>query len=231
MFNFTHSMYDNISTNTYKIKYSSNKRTIIVLLMFLNSWCANFIAKIKWKNRFQDDSKNRCLITVDGTDFRIQEPYPWEKDRNRFFYSHKFKGPGLRYEIGVCIKTGHLVWFHGPFPCGKFSDLKIYNLKLKHCLLIGERVIADQGYKGEPTVCTKLQAKNENHRKSMAVCRARHETINRRFKQFQCLQQTWRHDRCKHEHVFQAVITLTQIELENGHPAFQVKCYTDVVNY
>ena len=187
--------------------------------------------KILWENRFQDDTKNRCLITVDGTDFRIQEPYPWEKEFNRFFYSHKFKGPGLRYEVGICIKTGYLVWFHGPFPCGKFADLTIYNLKLKHSLLRGERVIADQGYKGEPTVCTKLDAKNESHRKSMALCRARHETINRRFKQFKCLQQTWRHNRTKHVHAFTAVVTLTQIELENGHPAFQVCSYTDVINY
>ena len=137
----------------------------------------------------------------------------------------------MRYEIGVCIKTGHLVWFHGPFPCGRFADLTIYNLKLKHCLLPGERVIADQGYKGEHTVVTKLQAKNEDHKKSMAICRARHETINRRFKQFQCLQQIWRHARIKHEHAFMAIITMTQIELENGHPAFQVHSYIDIVSF
>ena len=170
-------------------------------------------------------------MTVDGTDFRIQEPHPWEQDRNRRFYSHKFKGPGLRYEIGICIKTGHLVWFHGPFPCGAYSDLKIYNLKLKHCLHPGEKVIADQGYKGEYSICTKIDAKNESHKKSMSICRARHETINRRFKCFQCLQQIWRHDRAKHEFVFMAVATIVQIELENSRPPFQVTSYSDIVTF
>jgi len=92
-------------------------------------------------------------------------------------------------------------------------------------------VIADNGYKGEITVVTKLQAKNESHRKSMAICRARHETINRRFKAFQSLQQVWRHDRAKHEHVFLSVVVISQIELGNGHPPFQVTTYSDVIRF
>ena len=48
------------------------------------------------------DPGQRCKITVDGTDFRIQEPGPF----NLKWYSHKLKWPGLHYEIGVCIKTG-----------------------------------------------------------------------------------------------------------------------------
>ena len=177
------------------------------------------------------DTKNRCLVTVDGTDYRIREPYPWRRDRNRKFYSHKFKGPGLRYELGICIKTGHIVWYHGPFPCGAFPDLKIFQLKLKVCLRLGEKVIADKGYKGDQSVCTPLDSKNEEHEKSMAICRARHETINRRLKQWQCLQQVWRHDRDKHELVFQAVCSLTEIELENTRPPFQVTTYHDVINF
>ena len=171
------------------------------------------------------------MITVDGTDYRIQEPYPWRSDINRKFYSHKFKGPGLRYEIGICIKTGHIVWYHGPFPCGAFPDLKIFRLKLKECLLPGEKVIADQGYKGEFRVCTKLNAEDEIHKKSMSVARARHETVNRRLKQWQSLQQIWRHDRSKHEHVFQSVCVLTQIEFENHRPPFQVHSYNDIMKF
>ena len=50
------------------------------------------------------DPGQRCKITVDGTDLHIQEPAPF----NLKLYSHKFKGPGLHYEIGVCIKWGGL---------------------------------------------------------------------------------------------------------------------------
>jgi hypothetical protein len=60
-------------------------------------------------------------MTLDGTDFRIHEPQPFD----RKWYSHKFKGPGVRYEVGVCIQTGHMCWVNGPYPCGEWTDLKI----------------------------------------------------------------------------------------------------------
>ena len=40
------------------------------------------------------DPGQRCKITVDGTDFRIQEPAMFDPK----WYSHKFRGPGLRYK-------------------------------------------------------------------------------------------------------------------------------------
>jgi hypothetical protein len=58
-------------------------------------------------------------MTVDGTDFKIQEPSPF----SRTWYSHKFKGPGFRYKVAVGIQTGDIVWTHGPFACGMFPDI------------------------------------------------------------------------------------------------------------
>ena len=46
-----------------------------------------------------NDIGNRCLITLDGTDVSINEPSPF----NNKWYSHKLNGPGLRYEVGICI--------------------------------------------------------------------------------------------------------------------------------
>ena len=78
--------------------------------------------QIKFKNgHLIADPNQRCKITVDGTDFRIQEPIPF----NPKWYSHKFKGPGLRYEVAICIKTGCIVWVIGPFPAGEWPDRKI----------------------------------------------------------------------------------------------------------
>ena len=57
---------------------------------------------------------------VDGTDFWIQEPMPF----NPKWYSDKFKGPGLCSEIGVCIKTRWIVWVTRPFPAGEWLDHK-----------------------------------------------------------------------------------------------------------
>ena len=64
-----------------------------------------------------------CFVTVDGTDFRIMEPIPLNKD----WFSHKFKGPGLRYEIAVSIRKGHTVSINGPFPAGAYPDRRIFN--------------------------------------------------------------------------------------------------------
>ena len=118
--------------------------------------------------------------------------------------------------MAICILTGFIVWYHGPFPCGAFPDIKIFRLKLKDNLHPGERVIADMGYKGDHAVCTKMDAKTEAHKKSMSIARARHETINRRLKQWQALSQVWRHERSKHVLVFEAIAALTELELENG---------------
>ena len=80
---------------------------------------------------------------MDGTDFQINEPTPFD----RKWYSHKFNGPGVRYEIGISIATGHIVWVNGPFCCGRWPDIKIAKKHLVKRLDRHERVIADSGYR------------------------------------------------------------------------------------
>jgi hypothetical protein len=46
---------------------------------------------------------NKVLVTLDGTDMPVEMTFS-EK-----FMSHKFKGNGLKYEVGVCIATGHVI--------------------------------------------------------------------------------------------------------------------------
>jgi hypothetical protein len=60
-------------------------------------------------------------MTVDGTDFWVYEPTPFDTQ----WYSHKINGPALRYEVAVCIKkTGWIVWIN-PFQLelGQISTL------------------------------------------------------------------------------------------------------------
>ena len=40
-------------------------------------------------------------------------------------FSEKFNGPALKYEVGVCIATGHIVWVNGPFM-GAEADVTIF---------------------------------------------------------------------------------------------------------
>ncbi len=69
------------------------------------------------------DVLNDCTMTVDGTDFRI--PHEGAATKGNAFASHKYAGKSaLRYELGVDILAGNLVWIHGPYPAGKYTDIK-----------------------------------------------------------------------------------------------------------
>lgn len=72
----------------------------------------------------------------------VYEPTPFETK----WYSHKVNGPGVRYNVEICIASGHIEWVHGPFPCDAYSDLKIFLLRMKEALSSGENVLADGGY-------------------------------------------------------------------------------------
>lgn len=75
------------------------------------------------------------------------EPFPF----HRKWFSHKLKKAGVRYEVAVSIKTRNICWINGPFPSGSFLDLSIFRNDLKSNLLNSEKVIADKGYRGDPS--------------------------------------------------------------------------------
>jgi len=78
--------------------------------------------KIDWENRRNVEDLWAAISSADGTDFRIYEPKPF----NAKLYSHTFKCPGLRYEVGIRIRFGQIVWVHEPFPCGQYPDVTIF---------------------------------------------------------------------------------------------------------
>ena len=61
------------------------------------------------------DVGNDCLMSIDGTDFRVEQQGP--EVRGNPFDSHKFAGQSaLRYELDVDILMGNLVLVAGPTP-------------------------------------------------------------------------------------------------------------------
>ena len=88
------------------------------------------------------------------------------------WYSHKFRGPGLRYEVGLCIRTGHIVWAYGGLPCGEWPDLKLARNVFIHCLLPNEKALADKGYRDQNFF---ENPNGDPHKKTIL---ARHETVN-----------------------------------------------------
>ena len=165
------------------------------------------------------------MCTVDGTDFQIMEPSPFSPQ----WYSHKFKGPGVRYEVALSINGGDIVHINGPFACGSNPDITIFRKRLINKLDHGEKVEADRGYRGEPDfIRVPADYQSTRHKEQKCRARARQETVNRRFKQFGALKQVFRHhvsfeDMSLHKTVFEAVVVLTQIDIDCGNKLFAVE--------
>ena len=164
-----------------------------------------------------------CLAVVDGTDFRIQEPEPF----NRRWYSHKFQGPGVRYEVATCIQTGWIVWINGPFPCGRFPDQVIACRAVNHVLDEGEKYLSDGVYNnGCKPHCETPTGHNNFDQRMKQKARSIHETVNGRFKRFGILVQIYRHNLLKHGYVFRAIANITQLGIMYEEPV-AVTWYND----
>lgn len=92
---------------------------------------------------------------------------------------------------------------------------------------LGERVEADDGYRGDPTTlrvpADVLTRQNEEADSMQKRVQGRHETVNARFKKFSILKERYRHDITQHGYVFRAVAVLVQISLQNGDPLYNVE--------
>ena len=179
--------------------------------------------KIKWKYdgiHLQDD-ETIFIGTVDGVHFRVEEP---RTEPDAIWYSHKFEGPGVGYELALDINENKIIWINGPFPAGN-TDLQIFRDNgngLKYMIPIGKKMIADRGYCGEPDLSTPNTLDGEDLKLFKRRARARHENLNRRLKEYRILSERFRHDLGKHKMVFEAVCVVVQYDIENERPLFQV---------
>ena len=186
--------------------------------------------KILLHNRFRYDNGSLAKLTVDGSDFRTY----LHGNNAALWFSHKYKGPGIRYEIAIAIQTGDICHTGGPFPAGQWPDIKIFRSCLKQKLVrenrfCREKVEADKGYAGEPFwICLpdELGGGEARQKSAKGRARTRHETVNRRFKQWKSLGGTFRHGIERHGKVFNAIAVITQIDIRTGNPPFQVEYRT-----
>jgi len=162
---------------------------------------------------------SKCLITVDGTDFMINEPSP----RDEKWYSEKFEHAGLTYEVGICLQTGWIVWVNGPFAAGEWNDIAIARCDLHEMLDRREMYVADKGYKdsnGWALAPTVFRRSRPQH--LLATARARHEDVNGCFKEFGILRNCFDLHRTKHGRVFRACAEITQAKIQLERTTFQV---------
>jgi hypothetical protein len=187
---------------------------------------------ITLQNRFhQWDQKSVCLMSVDCTHCPINEPWPFDPK----WYSEKSNGPGLTYEVAVCIQTGWIVWVNGPFPAGT-GDATIFKANLKHELADEEGVEVDKGYSGDHSMKNNLVNKSRSERSQKNKVRARHEIVNSRIKIFSVLQCYFRHLKPrdamirKHEHCFKTCAVVAQLKFKAGETIFNPTYDVDYSN-
>ena len=157
-------------------------------------------------------------VSVDGTDFSLAYG-----SNDRRLHCYKFKGPGLRYEVAVCLRTSDIVWISGPHFPGLYNDLQIFRMELINMLEEHERVEADDGYIGEcprKCKCPRGISRKEDRTRMNQRQRNRQETVNERFKNWGCMKKKFRHSFAKHCVCFQCVAILSQLAIEYGEELF-----------
>jgi hypothetical protein len=94
----------------------------------------------------------------------------------------KHNGPGIKYEVGICIRTEHNVWINGPFPAGN-----IYQDGLMLQLADWELVECDTGLQGCDRARIPDEAITIGESKQKSVVRGRHKNTNGNLKVFNAL--------------------------------------------
>lgn len=168
--------------------------------------------QIIWEKRFDGvDPEKNCFTSLDGVDFKIVDPKPLEHKR---WFSPKLRCAGLRYEIGLNVETGDIVWAYGGHPCGVYSNLQLARKKYVKSVGAGEKTMAAKGYKDE----TYFILPNAENRTLHKLVMSRHEIVKTRLKHFRILKDDFRHSLDKHQMVFHAVVNVTQLMLQNSQP-------------
>jgi DDE superfamily endonuclease len=129
----------------------------------------------------------------------------------------------LAYELVLHIRTHKLLWVSGPYEAG-MPDIEMARQPGGILTKIpeGKKIIADKAYRGEPE---KLTCPNLHDSLQVASfkarARARHETFNKRIKDYQITRQEFRHSHGKHKIAFEAVCVLVQYDVDIN-PLFEV---------
>ena len=168
--------------------------------------------KIVWDKqaKFTDGAKI-FSITTDGVDFKRWEPkhprYPIDKKQ----CSHKFKSAGYRYLVCISVQTGHCVKISPPFPAST-HDMVIFFKCVKPFLRWEDGVIGGKAFGSSRPDEFHMSRPNTQDEQELAKfksrARCRHESFNKRMKNFASMDHTWRLTTDQHRQAF-TVVALT----------------------
>ena len=135
-------------------------------------------------------------MDVDGTDCRVPNQPEDEFGPPSSWISFKFRKAANRFEVVTSILTGLICCIAGPYRAGKYNDITIFRIGglkrlLREC---GEKTEADQGYKGKSFTVELPDDGEEDQYDEKQLVQNRHETINGKIKNWQCMNKVFRHD-------------------------------------
>ncbi len=113
----------------------------------------------------------------------------------------------------------------GLYSAGAWPNLKTFKNALSHCLKPGKRVEANDGYvrRADKVKCPKNDCNPAKNRGMHSAERSRHETLNRRLKNWGILEKVYRHDITVHGTVIYTCAVTTQLSVTNGEPLVEVQ--------
>lgn len=164
------------------------------------------------------ESPEIIWLIIDCTDCPIEEPQPWTSK----WYSHKFEGPAIKYEIATSF-AGDVAWGSEPYRGGK-GDREIFQDRLQGLTPENCVNLVDLGYvkDGLAKVTHIRPTDSAADRKLKKRLLARQETLNGRLKNYAVLSHRYRHNVKDHSMDFNCCLVLCQMEIECGFRLFEV---------
>lgn len=140
------------------------------------------------------------------------------------YYSHKYNGAGLAYELALDLFESKLVWLKGPLPAGANPDHKMYASELKDKIPVGKIAVTDGGYndRKDPKLSQPNRQDNDQLRTFKARARMRQEAFHSRLRRFNCLTDGFRHGQARHGTCFVAVAVICAYEMDYVSPMWDI---------
>jgi hypothetical protein len=175
-------------------------------------------------------------ITIDGTDFKINEPKQKNLPRDNGACYHKMQHAAAKYEIALAAHRPKCVHLAGPFfggthdlemfRCSRLKEkLQALNVQIRN-FQQAKLGIVNRGYSSKRANEKNLfSVPNSMGSKELEKFKSRtrlyHESSNGRLECFVSLSaQAFQHSIDKHEFVFVAIVVTVQYQMDNGSPIF-----------
>ena len=111
---------------------------------------------------------------------------------------------------------------NGPYPAGEYNGLTITRMGIEDALDTNELYLADGGYRDANGQAVTPSGLHTFQDRQQATARARHETGNKRFKDWGILDQVFHHDITLHGKAFHTIANIVQITIQCESPLFPI---------